>query len=361
MKKILASALACTMAVSMAVPVLANDGITVVVNGKTVDFADQKPIIKNDRTLIPLRGVLEEMGASVNWYDYDKSAFATRGISYAGFKIGSDVLITSEGETKLDVAPEIINDRTMIPLRAVAESFGADVQWDGNTKTVTITDSEKVLSADTETISEEYKGKDGTVIATVDFDYPVLNGRVNAPGRDAASETIKSILLSDYNESMEIMNNSAEDYYAAVKEYGGTFSPLYITGDYEITYISKDIVSLCSDVMLYTGGAHPTTTRECITIDLNTGKKLELSDIVDGDTNKLIKDAYTAAIKADPEKFYPEALTALDDSISNIDFCLKDGAIEFVAQQYEVAPYAAGFVTVDVPADSLGNSLKISL
>lgn len=89
--------------------------------------------------MIPLRGVLETMGIDIVWNAEEQSITAERGDSYALFKIGETTLKTAEGEINLDVAPEIINDRTMIPLRAVTESFGAEVTWDADTKTVTIT------------------------------------------------------------------------------------------------------------------------------------------------------------------------------------------------------------------------------
>lgn len=80
------------------------------------------------------------MGIDIVWNAEEQSITAKRGDSYTLFKIGETTLKTAEGEINLDVAPEIINDRTMIPLRAVTESFGAEVTWDADTKTVTITD-----------------------------------------------------------------------------------------------------------------------------------------------------------------------------------------------------------------------------
>lgn len=134
MKKISAAAMSCILAASMSVSALAaeengaekavvstkktteetqvktDDSIKVVVDGKEIIFTDQAPIIKNDRTMIPLRGVLETMGIDIVWNAEEQSITAKRGDSYTLFKIGETTLKTAEGEINLDVAPEIINE-----------------------------------------------------------------------------------------------------------------------------------------------------------------------------------------------------------------------------------------------------------
>ena len=132
----------------------ADNTVTVVVNGAKVVFADQQPVIENDRTLIPVRGAFEAMGATVDW-DGDARKVTIRdesGTKYAFLTIDSDVMETQtykslfdvdKAEVKLDVPAQIKNDRTLIPLRAVGEALGADVSWDGDTYTASIT-SKKV-------------------------------------------------------------------------------------------------------------------------------------------------------------------------------------------------------------------------
>ena len=123
------------------------------------------------------------MGVQVEWSAEDQSVTATRGTDAAYFTVGSTELMTADGTVELDVAPEIINDRTMIPLRAVAEAFGAEVAWDDATKTVTITDSVEITSVDDGVISSEVTDEDGTVLYTVDVTYPVLNDSYTAEGK----------------------------------------------------------------------------------------------------------------------------------------------------------------------------------
>ncbi len=99
---------------------------------------DVAPYIKNDRTYVPMRYVGEMLGAEVVWDDAARTVTLTKGDTTVVFTIGSTTY-TVNGETKTaDVAPEIVNDRTMLPARFVAEAFGAIVGWDPATQTVLI-------------------------------------------------------------------------------------------------------------------------------------------------------------------------------------------------------------------------------
>jgi hypothetical protein len=108
------------------------------VNGKSKTL-DSPPVIKNGRTLLPIRPVIESLGGTVAWDS------ATRKVT---IKLGSTTIelwidnknAKVNGVTKtLDVAPQIINGRTMVPVRFVSENLGAKVDWDDKTKTITIT------------------------------------------------------------------------------------------------------------------------------------------------------------------------------------------------------------------------------
>jgi len=113
--------------------------IKVLVNGTAVAF-DQPPIIENGRTLVPLRAIFEALGATVEWEQSTQTVTAVKDDITIILKIG-DAFLTKNGERiALDVPAKIVGGRTLVPARAVAESFGADVQWDQATRTVTITE-----------------------------------------------------------------------------------------------------------------------------------------------------------------------------------------------------------------------------
>jgi len=122
--------------VSMApTPALAQN-VTVVVNGQQVSF-DQPPIERSGRVFVPLRGVFERLGATVV---YDNGVInATGNGRNISLKIGSSVAIVDGAQQMLDVAPFLVGARTLVPLRFVSQALGANVDWNNNTTTVTIT------------------------------------------------------------------------------------------------------------------------------------------------------------------------------------------------------------------------------
>ena len=104
--------------------------ILVSVDGKMVEFKDQEPVIKNSRTLIPFRGVLENLGAEVNWDQEKKMVTTSLGDKKIEMTIGQETIKVDGKDVKLDVAPMIINNRTMIPLRGVLENLGYKVGFE---------------------------------------------------------------------------------------------------------------------------------------------------------------------------------------------------------------------------------------
>lgn len=138
--------------------VFAQDDITVTLNGNMLSF-DQPPIIKDERTLVPLRAIFEALGAEVEWNGEMRTIMADKNgkeifmeIDKTTMFVGDNYAITRlmEGTLEnpnevniieLDVAPTIVNDRTLVPARAVAESFDCVVDWDADARNVIITSS----------------------------------------------------------------------------------------------------------------------------------------------------------------------------------------------------------------------------
>jgi len=112
--------------------------IQILVNGVKV-VADVPPVIVDDRTLVPVRAIFEALGATVEWVPETRTAKAVRGQDTIEIQIDNPVMLVNGAEVALDVPAKIIDDRTMVPARAIAESFNLNVNWDGATRTVIIT------------------------------------------------------------------------------------------------------------------------------------------------------------------------------------------------------------------------------
>ncbi len=129
MKRFLATALAVVM---MSVPATAAQ---VMVNDKVIDA---QAVIVEGRTLVPVRGVFEEIGYTVEYDAVTKTATLTRGNSVVSMTMGN-TYFTANGQTVTPEVPQqIIDSRFMLPLRAVSEAIGAEVSWDAETKTAII-------------------------------------------------------------------------------------------------------------------------------------------------------------------------------------------------------------------------------
>lgn len=120
-----------------------NSSIHVVYNGKRISFGatGQNPVIENGRTLVPLRAIFETMGATVGWNDATRTVTATRGSDTIQLTLGDKTLYKNgKAVMTMDVPAKSLNGRTVVPARAVAEAFGAQVGWINSARIVTITE-----------------------------------------------------------------------------------------------------------------------------------------------------------------------------------------------------------------------------
>lgn len=119
------------------------DIVTVTVDGNTLQFPLQDPIIIDGRTLVPMRTIFEALGADVQWIDENgvKSIIASTDSTTINMTIDSDKFYVNGEEKILDVPAQLINDKTLVPIRAVSESLGCSADWDNETKTVIIKSS----------------------------------------------------------------------------------------------------------------------------------------------------------------------------------------------------------------------------
>ncbi|MBQ3124384.1 MAG: copper amine oxidase N-terminal domain-containing protein [Clostridia bacterium] len=128
--------------------VKAEDNVKVVVDGEQVVFEDQGPVIIDERTLVPIRAVMEKLGKKVDWNGELQQAIVYDEYITVKLTLNSAVMVNEvkdpiTGEvfafdTELDVAPQLINERTCLPIRAVVEAFGIAVDWDQETQSVLI-------------------------------------------------------------------------------------------------------------------------------------------------------------------------------------------------------------------------------
>lgn len=127
----------CTL-VLLILPAAAAKDITVLLDNSKVKF-DVQPQIIDNRTMVPIRAIFEAMGAAVTWDGKTSTATATIDDYVVKCTVGSKKINVNGSLWDMDTAPVIIGGRTLMPARFAAEAFGASVGWDANSRTVTIT------------------------------------------------------------------------------------------------------------------------------------------------------------------------------------------------------------------------------
>ena len=296
MKKIISTVLTLAMSVSAAVAVYAENSPAVYVDDVKIEFADQKAVIVDSRTLVPARGVFEAMGASVNWdgdtrtvqidsKDGIKRVYLV--IDDANMKVYTfeSIFNATENVVTLDVAPQILNDRTMIPLRAISEAMGSDVKWDADAYSVYIStkteESAPVVTPAPEATDVPVSGDPSTPEAT------------DAPEATEAPVTDKTSLSLSLSADA-ISEGETIDVYVNVSElpdnsYVESITALisYSTEDFEL--VSSTLYNNDKEIPAVVGGENATYEENAAKITYITSDKT----IVSGTVAKLTFKAKT--------------------------------------------------------------------
>lgn|GEM_PF-2550427 len=115
----------------------AQDNIQVVIDGNQLQM-EVEPVIENGRTLVPLRAIFEALGATIAWDEETETITAHKDSITLSIQIGNMTVIKNGESIIYDTSPMIIDGRTMVPVRMVAESLETELTWDESTKTVMI-------------------------------------------------------------------------------------------------------------------------------------------------------------------------------------------------------------------------------
>ncbi len=167
MKKILSVILALSLAASLLIGAtsVSADEITVELDGNPIEF-DVKPEIIDGRTMVPLRKIFEEIGALVKWDNDTQTVSARKNKKTITLSIDSADLQIDKGDTDeegnpiyeivtLEVPAQIVSGRTLVPARAISESFGLNVDWDE--------DNQKVIISSNDEEDESWKENIGSI------------------------------------------------------------------------------------------------------------------------------------------------------------------------------------------------------
>lgn len=217
--------------------VAAEDEISVELDGKQIAF-DVEPQIIDGRTMVPLRKIFEEIGALVKWDEETQTVSARKSSKTVTLSIGSEELNIDRGDTddegnpisetvKLDVPAQIVSGRTLVPARAISESFGLDVDWDGENKRVIITSGEddddswkeNVGSVDLSEFTYTGNGieiSDNQISITAGGDFTLTgnleNGNITVSTDEKVKLRLNSVSITAENEPCIFVENADKAY-----------------------------------------------------------------------------------------------------------------------------------------------------
>lgn len=206
-----------------------------------------------------------------------------------------------------------------------------------------------------QTLSKEYKNKQGKIIQNITLEMPILQGN---------SEGIKKINKFYKNFQMQLLNNKNNQTEESHSEELPNNYTITDNITYQITYNKNGIISILHSGYYFAGGAHGSPYRIPHTFDLNSGKELKLNDIFqlsEFELSKKIIDQFQKIIDQSPDEYNPEAIQTVKQTAGwNSSFYLIENNICFYYEPYILASYARGYVEACIPYNN-SNLFKIKL
>ncbi len=188
------------------------DNPIMTVNGNSTEIDPGRntvPIILNDRTLVPIRAIIEAMGGTVGWSEETQTATLTYNDDVMKLTIGSVTAYLNDTENTLDVTTVVVNDRTMLPIRFIAESFNFDVDWNEEESLITITKLQNITEPDSSS-------------APQNTDEPDLSGNPQNTSEPTSSDNEK--ILIAYFSQERVITPDMDSFSAATPHIGNTAS-----------------------------------------------------------------------------------------------------------------------------------------
>jgi S1-C subfamily serine protease len=235
--------------------VSAESKINVVIDGKLLIF-DSEPIIYNNSTFVPMRGIFEALGAVVEWNGATRTVTSTKGSTTVKITIDDAVALLNGSEIALTAPAMVVENRTMVPLRFVSEALGAKVEWNGSTRTVYIEQKTNL------TITELAKLNSGVVLIKTfgpyGLDLGSGSGTIISPDGlivtnyhviDIATEALV-ILADNLVYPVTGVYYYSVDQDIAILKIGGINLPALTIGDSDKLELGQEIVTIGSPLGL---------------------------------------------------------------------------------------------------------------
>ena len=227
------------------------DEIIINIDSVKVEFNDDLgfPFIdENSRTQVPFRATLEKYGAQIDWNNESRIAIATKGDIVVEVPIDENYIVKNGEKITVDTAARIVNGRTYLPIRAVLEAFGSEVQWDSQLNTVVITtvpvDAKAIYSKAAE---KSYAWKNYDVKATVDLSMNIPDDTGSVQKMDMSMNMDMTIFMNPFKAKIKAAMPVAEEFLQPVMEMYMTVDKdsyttyMGMSGDTDVNWMKQTI------------------------------------------------------------------------------------------------------------------------
>lgn len=319
----------------------------IIVNDHIV-FSDVAPYIKNSRTYVPIRFIAEELGFDVKWDSKTKKVTMTDGKSTVELTIGSKTMLVNGKKVTLDAPAEIKDQRTFVPLRAIAEAFGKKVEYSNDYRAVCIGDD--VRFNKNYRVVYYYDTIDPVI---TDYEINIVTYRMIVNGEEKRFETVEELIdvilddfeqykltgksqygLKVYREPDQLVNALGKDYYTVQLEP----TKRVATREDEIRWAEE---RKKNEVVYTTEVPEEKQLRDDYyvesTEDILVGSWYGPSKVTDNKGGKLDVDVYT----------YIESLGGNKYKLTNRTILASDKSSQFFSEQYGYYEFLTQTLTVE--------------
>lgn len=319
----------------------------IIVNDHIV-FSDVAPYIKNSRTYVPIRFIAEELGFDVKWDAKTKKVSMSDGKSTVELTIGSKTMLVNGKKVKLDAPAEIKDQRTFVPLRAIAEAFGKKVEYSNDYRAVCIGDD--VRFNKNYRVVYYYDTIDPVI---TDYEINIVTYRMIVNGEEKRFETVEELIdvilddfeqykltgksqygLKVYREPVQLVDALGKDYYTVQLEP----TKRVATREDEIRWAEE---RKKNEVVYTTEVPEEKQLRDDYyvesTEDILVGSWYGPSKVTDNKGGKLDVDVYT----------YIESLGGNKYKLTNRTILASDKSSQFFSEQYGYYEFLTQTLTVE--------------
>ena len=164
------------------------------IDGKELVPTDVPAVIIGERTMLPMRLIAKELGCEVIWTEQTKQAFVINDEMTVGFTIDSKTGLKNGQEFTMDVPAKIVNDRTVLPLRALAKALDLTITWDDATRTVYIKTSD---AGDPPTVTTPDPTGEAIVVRSIGVPTATTNSQVFSINASSAIASYDEVYVDD--------------------------------------------------------------------------------------------------------------------------------------------------------------------